>query len=101
MDVEVRQCVVKGDAAVAVRRSSADGTEVADARVYAQLYCGDILVARVTLPSCLEEVRQLRWREALTPLVAQSVLSSGLSSGGRGRSTRGAGRSGARWFEIV
>lgn len=29
-------------------------------RVYVQLYRGDILVARVTLPSCcLEEVRQL------------------------------------------
>jgi len=61
-------------------------------RVYVRLHRGHILVARVTLfPSYLkeEEVRQ---------------LSSGVGDaggGGRGRSTRGAGRSGASWFEIA
>ena len=60
-------------------------------RVYVGLYRGHILVARVTLPSYLkeQEVRQ---------------LSSGVGDaggGGRGRSTRGAGRSGASWFEIA
>lgn len=54
-------------------------------RVYVQLYRGDMLVARVTLPSCcLEEVRQL----VVVVIVER-------------RSTRGADRSGAGWFEIA